>query len=53
MVRTYNEYLKLLEAAVVGNGKRSLSDYQIEQFIKSKENAKAVRSTKYAKFMGN
>ena len=35
MVRTYNEYLKLLEAAVVGNGKRSLSDYQIEQFIKS------------------
>lgn len=35
MVRTYNEYLKLLEAAVIGNGKCGLSDYQIEQFIKS------------------
>ena len=35
MVRTYNEYLKLLEAAVIGNGKCGLSDYQIDQFIKS------------------
>ena len=35
MIRTYNEYLKLLEDAVIGNGKSGLSDYQIEQFIKS------------------
>ena len=35
MVRTYNEYLRLLEAAVIGNGKKELSDYQVEQFIKS------------------
>lgn len=35
MVRTYNEYLKLLETAVVGNGKKALSDYQVEQFIRS------------------
>lgn len=35
MVRTYNEYLNLLEAAVIGNRKSSLSDYQIDQFIKS------------------
>ena len=35
MVRTYNEYLKLLETAVIGNGKKALSEYQVEQFIRS------------------
>lgn len=35
MVRTYNEYLKLLETAVIGNGKKALSDYQVGQFIKN------------------
>ena len=34
MVQTYNEYLRLLEDVVVKNGRRALSDLQIDQFIR-------------------
>lgn len=34
MVQSYNEYLRLLEDAVVKNGRRALSDLQIDQFIR-------------------
>lgn len=35
MVGSYDQYLKLLEAAIISNGKKELSSNQIEQFIKS------------------
>lgn len=35
MVRSYNEYLRLLESAVICNGKYELSDVQIDQFIRT------------------